>query len=75
MVNAKDVAKVMARGYITMNSNKKWMWWDSKPRLDREGHWYNATNLSSKRYPTSLDYIFEIEPVEDYRKSCIKCGK
>ena len=74
-ITAKQVAKVMSYGYLTMGKSGTWTWWPSKPYLNKEGSWEQRYNPKHKRYPTNLDEMFAIKKVEDYTMSLVKCGE
>ena len=80
MIDIDELIPLIDFGYVTMNKDGRWMWWPTKPSLDKDGNWY-IKNISNKntdgkdRYPTGLGIMFNIKPVDDYTKSLRKCGE
>lgn len=75
MISIDKLIPLIEYGYVTMDINNKWMWWPTKPTLDKkEGRWYIKNPNPADRYPTGLNTLFNIKPVEDYTQSLRKCG-
>lgn len=76
-----EAAKNYDYGYITMNSIGNWTWWPTKPELINCGDGHYAWGISQKssnilnsknELPNRIE---DIEPVKNWKKSLIKCGR
>lgn len=74
MINIQDIIPFMKKGWVAMDSNGIWLWYDRKPTkdsLDRMG-WIE--NEKSDWHGFSELEAFDIAPADDWTKSliCIK---
>lgn len=63
----RDIAPKMRPGYVAMNKDGRWFYFPYEPRIIGILWW-------GKDYETSLS-IFDITPVDDWKKSKRKVGK
>jgi len=75
MIDIEELIPLIEWGWVTMNSEQKWTWWPTLPKLDKEGHWSGAFNPKAKYYPYQLGAMFKIRPVADHTKALYKCGR
>lgn len=70
MINIQDIIPFMKKGWVAMDSNCKWGWYDKKPII-RKGIW--MPNDNGENYEM-LNIAFDIAPADDWTKSliCIK---
>lgn len=66
----KNIAPFMRKGYVAMDNDYSYFWYNTKPRIDIEKEEWNYNDTCS-----GLSYIFNIEPVEDWTQSLIEVGK
>lgn len=68
-IDIKQLIPFMKDGYVAMDENKSWIWFNKKPRfVDGSTIWLNSVQGGSFN---SLD-AFSIKPVSDWTKSLIK---
>lgn len=64
----KDIAPHMHKGFVAMDKDCGYFYYNTKPKIDIEEWNYNGICCG-------LSYIFNIEPVEDWTKSLIEVGR
>ena len=74
MINIQDIIPFMKEGWVAMDSNGIWRWYDRKPikdsfdgmrwLLNEKSDWHGFSELES----------FDIAPADDWTKSLIKVG-
>lgn len=66
----KNIAPHMNKGYVAMDKDCGYFYYNTKPKIDIEKEEWNYNDICS-----GLNYIFNIEPVEDWTKSLIEVRK
>ena len=65
----EKVAPYMKKGWIAMDQDCVYFYYNTKPRIDIEKEEWDYDHTCS-----GLSYIFNIEPVKDWTKSLIEVG-
>lgn len=68
----KNIAPYMKKGYVAMDQDRKYWWYNRKPRKVK--YKWNPRNLIGNDC-YCLSELFNIEPVEDWTQSLIEVGK
>lgn len=63
----RDIAPKMRPGWVAMDEGGTWYWYEKKP--EEEPYYFNAEYGSHAQLK-----MFNIEPVDDWRKSLRKVG-
>ena len=63
----KNIAPYMRKGWVAMDQDCVYFYYNTKPRIDIEKWDYDDTC-------SDLSYMFNIEPVKDWTKSLIEVG-
>lgn len=67
----RDIAPKMRPGWVAMDSDNRWNWYNEKPDLGG-GQWmYSSVNTLHLH----LNSMFDIAPVDDWTQSLRKVGK
>ena len=70
MINIQDIIPFMKKGWVAMDGNCKWAWYDKKPTIDKEFlQWLPDDNDGIYEM---LDSAFDIVPADDWTKSLIQ---
>lgn len=70
MINIQDIIPFMRKGWVAMDGNCKWGWYDKKPFISKRLlQWVSADN--GENYEM-LNIPFDIAPADDWTKSLIK---
>ncbi len=72
MINIQDIIPFMKKGWVAMDSDCRWGWYDNKPAICKELlQWLPDDN--GELYEM-LNIPFDIAPADDWTKSliCIK---
>jgi hypothetical protein len=70
MINIQDIIPYMRDGWVAMDSNCKWGWYEEKPiKIEDLLQWSPADGIYEM-----LDMPFCIAPADDWTKSLIKVG-
>ena len=67
MINIQDIIPFMKKGWVAMDRNKQWWFFEIKPKLTRNVWLSNG----EENY---LNEVFDIAPADDWKKSLIKVG-
>ena len=73
MIKIDDIIPLLKKGYVAMDKNNSWWWYESKPFNDNYLCSWIACERTSIRQ-VELD-MFDIDPVEDWTKSLMEVGK
>ena len=65
----KNIAPHMNKGYVAMDNDCNYFWYNTKPMSDIEKEEWDDDDTCS-----TLSYMFNIEPVKDWTKSLIEVG-
>ena len=67
-IDIKVLLPLLKKGYVAMDKNKSWNWFEEKPKA-REGAWVNL-NYSL------LDHLrmFNLKPADNWETSLMECG-
>ena len=74
-IKIEQLLPLMRKGWVAMDENESWCWHKEKPEKiidyckEYHGYWHSLC------YGRKLDTFFDIEPVEDWTKSLMECGK
>lgn len=68
----KNIAPFMHKGWIAMDQNKKWCFYNKKPSINEKSCMW-LPNVEDGY--VDLKILFIIEPVEDWKNSLIKVGE
>lgn len=71
MINIQDIIPFMEKGWVAMDSNGQWCWYDKKPAINKELLQWSTDDDGSYEM---LDIPFDIAPADDWTKSLIKVG-
>ena len=63
----KNIAPHMKKGFVAMDENGVWNWWERKPEMKHDSYWWVQTG-----YQCCLSDGFDIAPADDWTKSLIK---
>ena len=78
MVTSQEIAKIFRGGYLTMEENGQWLWWKRKPWIENNG-WCSKYKDGSfeciVKHAFVLNDLIDIQPVDDWTKSLVKCGR
>ena len=66
----EKVAPYMKKGWIAMDQNCVYFYYNTKPMIDIEKEEWDYDDTCS-----GLSYMFNIEPVRDWTKSMIEVGQ
>ena len=74
MINIQDIIPFMKDGYVAMDEDKEWHWWQNEPehrlKNDAFSYWWELDG-----YMVCLSNCFDIAPADDWKKSLIKVGE
>lgn len=66
----QDLIPFMEKGWVAMDKDGYWMWFQSKPKINVEDEEWDGTSLNLAGLGA-----FNIAPVEDWTKSLIEVGE
>ena len=66
MINIQDIIPYLKAGWVSMESDGTWVWWEQKP--ERSNCWWTSKGLCYGLVE------FDIAPADDWTKSLIKVG-
>lgn len=69
MINIEELIPFMKKGWVAMDMNRKWFWYNKEPMATLEC-W-----LGNKADELCCLGAFDIAPVEDWKKSLRKVGR
>lgn len=69
MINIQDIIPFMKKGWVAMDANEYWTWWEHKPEMKHDYYWWSQTG-----YQVCLSDAIDIAPADDWEKSLIKVG-
>lgn len=72
MINIQDITPFMKKGWVAMDSNGNWLWYDRKPKKDSFDRMGWIENEKSDWHGFSELEAFDIAPADDWRKSLIR---
>lgn len=67
MINIQDIIPFMKDGWVAMDKNGDWNWWERKPEMKHDSYWWAQIG-----YVNSLSDSFDIAPINDWTQSLIK---
>ena len=70
MINIQDIIPFMKDGWVAMDRNHIWVWWEKEPCI-RCDYFWSALQGDS----VLLSDAFDIAPADDWTKSLIKVGE
>ena len=73
MINIQYIRPFMKKGWVAMDSNCKWCWYDKKPEIDKKFFQWSLDD-DGETYEL-LSIAFDIAPADDWTKSLIKVGE
>ena len=71
MINIQDIIPFMKKGWVAMDKDKEWCWFEEKPVKSVCDDMWVRTNPCNFQ---SISTIFDIAPADDWTKSLIKVG-
>lgn len=72
MINIQDITPFMKPGWVAMDENQEWFWFENKPKpVIEDGFWTLENGLAAEISITA----FNIAPADDWTKSLIKVGE
>ena len=71
-IKIEELIPFMRKGWVAMDKNGKWCWFESKPTLLLEG--FNIWLNSGRSKADCLRVPFNIKRAKDWTKSLIKVG-
>lgn len=69
MINIQDIIPFMRDGYVAMDKNGDWNWWECEPNIKYGLYWINGEGRGA-----CISESFDIAPADDWTKSLIKVG-
>ena len=72
MINIQDLIPFMKEGWVAMDKDGSWWWFECQPKLHERNGFWNAT--SSDYILIDECFLKEIDSVDDWTKSLIKVG-
>lgn len=69
MINIEQLLPLLKKGWVAMDYDRKWWWYELQPKLNGFSWDNNVGRCDQLGY-----YCFDIEPVEDWTKSLMRCG-
>lgn len=73
MIKIEDLLPLIKKGYVAMDKNGDWCWFEKKPYHD-DNYWI-VESLDWDEY-IYLDYAFNIAPYDgNWKDSLMECGK
>ena len=69
MIKIEQLLPLLKKGWVAMDEGGEWWWFDTKPKRCR-CFWWITTDYRNQ----FLSPAFDIEPVEDWTKSLMRCG-
>lgn len=66
MINIQDIIPFLKKGWVAMDKDKEWYWFEGKPS--------KYSNSWTGVFPFSNLNAFDIAPADDWTKSLIKVG-
>ena len=70
MINIQDIIPFMKKGWVAMDKDGEWCWFEEKPTIVFNDMWVRTNPCDFQR----LRIIFDIAPADDWTKSLIKVG-
>jgi hypothetical protein len=70
MINIQDIIPFMKKGWVAMDENGRWWWYERKPRKED----LRACWLSKGTQGLIDKDAFDIAPADDWTKSLLKVG-
>ena len=71
----KDVAPHMKKGYVAMDKDGEWTWYNVRPKTNLKKEIWETSAWEAIWFRMNLALLEKIEPVEDWTKSLIEVGK
>ena len=71
MINIQDIIPFMKKGWVAMDNNGEWCWFDKKPTLEKDFLQWIPDYKGSYH---CINNAFDIAPADDWTKSLIKVG-
>lgn len=71
----KNIAPFMKKGFVAMNKDETWTWFNMKPKVDLKTKFWEVSDWSAYWYDLDLTVLEDIEPVENWTQSLIEVGK
>lgn len=72
MINIQDIIPFMKDGWVAMDGNCKWGWYEKKPDIGKKLlQW--LPSVDGENYQM-LNITFDIAPADDWTQSLIKVG-
>lgn len=69
--NVEDFVLFFKSGYLTMDRNGTWVWWEKEPTCELTNDIWIKPHADNSKWMQ----LSNITPVEDWRKSLIKIGE
>lgn len=63
MINIQDIIPFMKKGWVAMDANGCWGWWEHKPKIKEDYYWFAQTG-----YDVYLSDAIDIAPADEWRK-------
>lgn len=71
MINIEQLLPLLKKGWVAMDYDQKWWWYELQPKLNLLYSWDNNEDGDCEQIGYSC---FDIEPAEDWTKSLMRCG-
>ena len=70
MININNITPLLKSGYVAMDKNGDWCWYEEEPHISDVGSYWTAKCACE----TFKDFgcLREVEPAEDWKQSLIK---
>lgn len=72
MINIQDLAPLLREGWVAMDKDGNWWWYELKPTLQEKSGFWNG--IVTENILIEEDYLKDIAPADDWTKSLIKVG-
>lgn len=73
-INIQDIIPFMKPGWVAMDEDGEWHWWQNKPEQRLKGSGYFSYWWELDGYMVCLSTIYDIAPADDWTQSLQKVG-
>ena len=69
MIKIEQLIPFMRKGWVAMDRDGEWWWYEIKPEINNNLSQWRGTGI-----PDEIQNAFDIAPADDWTKSLIKVG-
>lgn len=74
MINIQDIIPLLKKGWVAMDKDCIWTWFEDKPILSKKDKMWNVGDGVGEWCEIDIDVFKPIAPADDWTKSLIKVG-